>query len=93
MAAASNNTMIVDTPAEVLDARPGSRLGHRRVRDAPGEHRRPQAARRLEGPPGSVPHERWFDQRPCSLSTTSMSARTGTCLRPFLHARVPRKRQ
>ncbi|TIL62358.1 MAG: TRAP transporter large permease subunit [Mesorhizobium sp.] len=26
MAAASNNTMIVDTPAEVLDARPGSRL-------------------------------------------------------------------
>ncbi|TIO04643.1 MAG: TRAP transporter large permease subunit [Mesorhizobium sp.] len=26
MTAASNNTMIVDTPAEVLDARPGSRL-------------------------------------------------------------------
>ncbi|TIN80538.1 MAG: TRAP transporter large permease subunit [Mesorhizobium sp.] len=26
MAAASNNTMIIDTPAEVLDARPGSRL-------------------------------------------------------------------
>ncbi|TIL68384.1 TRAP transporter large permease [Mesorhizobium sp.] len=26
MAAASNNTVIVDTPAEVLDARPGSRL-------------------------------------------------------------------
>ena len=34
-----------------VDGRPGPRLGHRRVRDAPRVDRRPQAARRLQGPP------------------------------------------
>ena len=35
-----------------LDAGPGQRLGHRRVRDAAGLDRRPQAARHLEGQAG-----------------------------------------
>ena len=81
-----------------LDGRQGPRLGDGRVRDAPGLDRRPQAARRHQGPPRRAHRrdpapDRPFAARRSSTSRRSASARstsTATSCRPTAGRAAPR---